>query len=103
MIQSKKSEDEVRKHEYSEMRKEMNAAYMEIVKRREYKGARIHDILGWLADYCEKRIDSERSKYAEILKEAEELLIGVSTQKSIPLVRFHKWLESVNKLKKDKA
>ena len=90
MSQSKKSEDVIAA--------EMIIATIDNTTALPYE--RFKDCLRRVFKYG---ITHERSKYAEILKEAEELLIGVSTQKSIPLVRFHKWLESVNKLQKDKV
>lgn len=55
-----------REFEYSDLRKEMNAAYLEIIKRREYKGARIDDILEWLAQYKEGSIKEMNEKIARL-------------------------------------
>lgn len=44
---------DIKKFEFSEMRKQMNAAHSEIIKSRQYRGARESDVVGWLADYVE--------------------------------------------------
>lgn len=37
--------------EYSELRMQLNQAHLEIIKKREYRGAREADVVKWLADY----------------------------------------------------
>lgn len=59
--------------EYSEMRKELNKAHLEIIKRREYRGARETDVITWLADYVEQNFIS-KNNFEELQKENEKLL-----------------------------
>ena len=44
----------LKRYEFSEMRKKLNEAHLEIVKRRQYRGARETDVVAWLADYVEQ-------------------------------------------------
>ena len=54
------------KHEFSEMRKNLEAAHFEIIKRREYRGARESDVVAWLAEYVEQNfVPKEQLSRAE--------------------------------------
>ena len=45
---------DLKRYEFSEMHKKLNKAHLEIVKRRQYRGARETDVVAWLADYVEQ-------------------------------------------------
>ncbi len=54
------------KYKWSKMRIDMEKAYQEISHRREYKSARIMDILDWLAEYCEHKYSRDRESITEL-------------------------------------
>lgn len=60
---------EVKRYEFSEMRKKLNEAHLEIVKRRQYRGARESDVVAWLADYVEQNFVPKAQ-----LERAEEVI-----------------------------
>ena len=63
----------MKRYEFSEMRKKLNEAHLEIVKRRQYRGARETDVVAWLADYVEQNFIS-KNNFKELQKENEKLL-----------------------------
>lgn len=76
------NKEELKTFEFTKFRKEMNAAYTEIIKRRDYKGARIDDILVWLADYCENRITQLEKENADLKSDLDDAKEQVEYQKS---------------------
>lgn len=59
----------MKRYEFSEMRKKLNEAHLEIIKRRQYRGARETDVVAWLADYVEQNFVPKAQ-----LERAEEAL-----------------------------
>lgn len=56
------------KYQLSKTRIEMEKAYLEICKRRQYVGARRSDILDWLAEYADKRDADLKAKYQKAVE-----------------------------------
>lgn len=63
--------------QFSEMRKKLNEAHLEIIKRREYRGAREQDVVAWLAEYVEKEFvpKTERDELKGKLEKLKQLLL----------------------------
>jgi hypothetical protein len=57
------------KYEFSEMRKKLNEAHLDIIKKREYRGARESDVVAWLAEYVENNFVPKKE-----LQEAEKVI-----------------------------
>lgn len=62
--------------EFSEMRKKLSAAHLEIIKSRQYRGTREHDVVAWLADYVEKNF-VEASSYQSLQEKYEKSVNGL--------------------------
>lgn len=60
----------------SKLRQELDAAHLEIIKRRDYRGARESDVVGWLAEYVETNYVAKFQfiiDHAQNISEAREI------------------------------
>lgn len=63
----------------------------------EYKkyGWNENDIVPVIEHSAYQSLEQRAQKLEELVKEAESLLVGVATQKNIPLAKFHLWMKAL--------
>lgn len=66
------AQSEVKEFEFSEMRKRFEEASIEIIKSRQYRGARESDYREWLSNYAEENF-VPKSDYEKLKEEVNRL------------------------------